>query len=203
MDAFLFFLSLLWFIITLFKPSKAAPFFKTKPRLKSFFVFLIITVSLALAFPSPPKTPQTPPEQTKTEVTAQSTSTDTAKSGKDAIKHDVAAEKVAIQQIATKVAPNATELSVSEMDDGVYSLMFYLNVGSNDEAMARKQAVQIMQEIASRTQNKEYALESIDIITLYKKSPIGMYIWTNAKFSVSGSDEYTFVMDGKSKKFNP
>lgn len=131
-------------------------------------------------------------------MTAQPTSTDTAKSGENAIKHDVAAEKSAIQQIATKVAPNATELSVSEMNDGVYSLMFNLNVGSNDEAMARKQSVQIIQEIASQTQNKEYALESIDIITLYKQSPIGMYIWTNDKFSVSGSDEYTFVIDGKS-----
>lgn len=52
MSSFVIIILFIWFIVTLFIPKKTAPFFKTKPRMKAFFVTLVALVAISIAFPA-------------------------------------------------------------------------------------------------------------------------------------------------------
>lgn len=115
---------------------------------------------------------------------------------------DVSTEKSEIQKVV-KELPNITDIDVMEIKDGTYSILFNVDVNTTDETVVRSNIVSMMQKIINSTKNKNYKIESINIIALYKKSPLGMYKFVSSEFSVSGTDEYSITRKGNIEKFMP
>lgn len=203
------FLSFVWFILALIKPLKFAPFFKKRPRLKSLASFIVIffvsIVVIAINSPAPvatnkPNKPNVVKTESK-EIKKQNINKDDSNQQKE-ITHDVTAEKKEIMQTMATV-PGAHEISVSEMNTGVYELFFNLNVNYSDETKVRSLIVPLLQGIAQDNAGKSYKLQSIRIVALNNGAPVALYSLIGSEFSASGKDEYSVLNKGKTEKFNP
>lgn len=77
----------------------------------------------------------------------------------------------------------------------VFSLDCEINIGSDSKDEARSAGVDVINKL--RNTQFPYAVDSYSVIAMYKKSPIGMVIYS------PDFDKYTFVANGKRETFQP
>ena len=111
--------------------------------------------------------------------------------------HDANKEKESIKATLPANGYNLKNISISEQKDGAYTIMSDLEIPQKDEPVVRNTAIKAIKEIKQANTGKDYDIESIAITVTSKKRPIGLYQFTSAKYSVSGNDEYSVMINGK------
>ena len=111
--------------------------------------------------------------------------------------HDVSKDKADIKKTISAGGYNLKNISISEQKDGSYQIIADMQLSQKDEATARSEAIKVIKEIFQANTGKDYDIEGIAITAVSNKAPIGIYQFTSAKYSVSGNDEYSAMINGK------
>lgn len=149
------------------------------------FLFLFMLIALCGISGCGSDTKTTGEEKVKQESVQSSSLRDTKKE-KDAIKNTISYSRYKLKNV-----------SVSEQTNNSYQIIGDMEIPQKNESMARDMSISAIKEIFQDNTGEDYDIESIAITAIHHNAPIGIYRFTSAKYSTSGNDEYSAMINGK------